>query len=64
MFCANPHRSSTHRITSDLFGRFQMTRWPDHPMARSPYSPLGTRFNAFFIEPRSVMIFCCSSVIA
>jgi hypothetical protein len=28
------------------------------------YSPLGTRFSAFFTVPRSIMIFSCSSVIA
>jgi hypothetical protein len=28
------------------------------------YSPAGTRFKAFFTVPRSVMIFCCKSVMA
>jgi hypothetical protein len=30
----------------------------------SLYSSLGTRFKAFLTVPRSIMIFCCSSVIA
>ena len=38
--------------------------WPDDPITRFSYSPAGTRFNAFFTVPRSIIIFCCSSVIA
>lgn len=33
------------------------------PLSRS-YSPAGTRFNAFFSEPRSVMILSCKRVMA
>jgi hypothetical protein len=39
----------------------------DDPITRSSdvhYSPAGTRFNAFFTVPRSIMIFSCSSVMA
>jgi hypothetical protein len=31
---------------------------------RFGYSSLGTRFSAFFTVPRSVIIFCCSRVMA
>jgi len=47
--------------------RFSITLSPDGPITRSSdvhYSPAGTRFNAFFTVPRSIMIFSCSSVIA
>jgi hypothetical protein len=54
-------RSPGHRVIESQrrFGfRFSMTRSPDH------YSPAGTRFNAFFTVPRSIMIFSCSRVMA
>jgi hypothetical protein len=54
--------SSDHRVIgkSKAFG-FQVF---NGPITRSLYSPAGTRFNAFFTVPRSIMIFSCSSVIA
>jgi hypothetical protein len=61
---------SGHRVIGSSAIESQKLLIFDHPMARSPddpifrYSPLGTRFNAFFTVPRSIMIFSCSSVIA